>query len=45
VYAAIAIAFVAVAIVLVAATRGSLGYHRAQGMPVVAGDESRRGAQ
>ena len=45
VYAAIAIAFVAVAIVLVAATRGSLGYHRAQGMPVVAGEEPRRGTQ
>ena len=44
VYAAVAIAFVAVAIVLVAATRGRLGY-RAQGMPVVAGDEFRRGAR
>ena len=45
VYAAVAIAFVAVAIVLVAATRGNLGYHRARRMPAVAGDESRRGAQ
>jgi membrane protease YdiL (CAAX protease family) len=44
VYAAVAIAFAVVAILLVAATRGRLGY-RAQGMPVVAADEPRRGAQ
>ncbi|HEV2741812.1 MAG TPA: hypothetical protein VGV91_01515, partial [Rubrobacter sp.] len=44
VYAAVAIAFVAAAIVLVAATKGRLGY-RARGMPVFAGAEPRRGAQ